>query len=147
MKEQMEKSRVLQESLHALAAEHHELERSLHRHASMRSLPDEDEFQDCDDDSFGVLLLCHSTLCVCQGCCCSCLAKKSHPDMTHRVDYMCSNLLPIYSQTKELDYHIFTFTYPFTVGAPQMTSQPVFSVLLCFPLPIWTWQTPGLSIH
>ena len=56
LKEQMEKSRVLQDSLHALAAEHHELERSLQRRPSMRSLQDEDEFHDCDDDSYGELL-------------------------------------------------------------------------------------------
>ena len=42
-----------------------------------------------------------------------------------------------------------TFTYPLTtgvVGAPQMTSQPVYSICLCSPLPSWTWRTPGLSI-
>ena len=36
----------------------------------------------------------------------------------------------------------FTFTYPLTTrvfGAPQMTSQPVSSVLLCSPLPSGTW--------
>ncbi|XP_076437583.1 oxysterol-binding protein-related protein 1-like [Babylonia areolata] len=53
LREQQEKSRVLQESLHALATEHHELERSLQRQPSMRSLRDEDEFYDCDDDSYG----------------------------------------------------------------------------------------------
>ena len=39
--------------------------------------------------------------------------------------------------------------YPFTariVGAPQMISQPVFSILPCSPLPFGTWRTPGLSI-
>ena len=42
-----------------------------------------------------------------------------------------------------------SFTYPLTerdVGAPQMTSQPVFSNFLCSPLPSGTWRTPGLSI-
>ncbi|KAK7485627.1 hypothetical protein BaRGS_00023076 [Batillaria attramentaria] len=53
LKEQTEKCRVLQESLHALASEHHELERSLQRRPSMRTLQDEDEFYDCDDDSYG----------------------------------------------------------------------------------------------
>ena len=32
------------------------------------------------------------------------------------------------------------------VGAPQMTSQPVSSIFLCFPLTSGTWRTPGLSI-
>ena len=40
-------------------------------------------------------------------------------------------------------------TYPLTtrvVGAPKMISQPVSSILLCFPLLSGTWRTPGLSI-
>ena len=32
------------------------------------------------------------------------------------------------------------------VGAPQMISQPVSSISLCFPLPSGTWRIPGLSI-
>ena len=39
--------------------------------------------------------------------------------------------------------------YPLTarvVGAPQMTSQPVFSIFPCSPLPPGTCRTPGLSI-
>ncbi|KAK7091857.1 hypothetical protein V1264_009484 [Littorina saxatilis] len=56
LKEQTEKCRVLQDSLHALAAEHHELERSLQRRPSMKTLHDEDEFYDCDDDSYGSYL-------------------------------------------------------------------------------------------
>ena len=42
-----------------------------------------------------------------------------------------------------------TFTFPLAetvVGAPPMTSQPVFSIFPCSPLPSGTWQTPGLSI-
>ena len=38
--------------------------------------------------------------------------------------------------------------YPLTtrvVGAPQMISQPVFSIFLCSPLPSGTWRTPVLS--
>ena len=31
------------------------------------------------------------------------------------------------------------------VGAPQMISQPVFSIFPCSPLPSGTWWTPGLS--
>ena len=31
------------------------------------------------------------------------------------------------------------------VGAPQMISQPVSSIVPCSPLPPWTWRTPGLS--
>jgi hypothetical protein len=57
LKEQMEKCRVLQESLHALASEHHELERSLlvRRSSSVKSLHDDEEFYDCDDvESYGM---------------------------------------------------------------------------------------------
>ena len=39
--------------------------------------------------------------------------------------------------------------YPITmrvVGAPQMISQPVFSIFPCSPLPSGTWWTPSLSI-
>ena len=32
------------------------------------------------------------------------------------------------------------------LGAPQMISQPVFSIFPCSALPSGTWQTPGLSI-
>lgn len=51
----MEKSRVLQEALHALATEHHELERSI---GGKRSPPrcydtDDDEFYDCDEKESG----------------------------------------------------------------------------------------------
>ncbi|XP_025092484.1 oxysterol-binding protein-related protein 1-like isoform X2 [Pomacea canaliculata] len=57
LQEQIEKCRVLQESLHALASEHHELERSLHRRPSLRSIrtltDKEEEFYDCDDDTYG----------------------------------------------------------------------------------------------
>ena len=44
---------------------------------------------------------------------------------------------------------IFTFTYPLTartIEAPQMISQPVFSIFPCSLLPSGTWRTPGLSI-
>ena len=44
---------------------------------------------------------------------------------------------------------IIIIIYPFTatvVGAPQMTSQPVSSIVPCFQLPSGTCQTPGLSI-
>ncbi|PVD32638.1 hypothetical protein C0Q70_08082 [Pomacea canaliculata] len=61
LQEQIEKCRVLQESLHALASEHHELERSLHRRPSLRSIrtltDKEEEFYDCDDDTYGQI--CH----------------------------------------------------------------------------------------
>ena len=39
--------------------------------------------------------------------------------------------------------------YPLTarvIGAPQMISQPVFSIFPCSPLPSGTCRTPGLSI-
>ena len=39
--------------------------------------------------------------------------------------------------------------YPLTTrvfGAPQMISQPVFSIFPCSPLPSWTWRSPGLSV-
>ena len=41
----------------------------------------------------------------------------------------------------------FTFTYPLTagvIGAPQMTSQPVSSIVLYSALPSGTWWPPGL---
>ena len=44
---------------------------------------------------------------------------------------------------------IIIIIYPLTtkvVGAPQMISQPVFSIFLSSPLPTGTWRTPGLSI-
>ncbi|XP_033726933.1 oxysterol-binding protein-related protein 1-like [Pecten maximus] len=54
LKEEMEKSRVLQEALHALATEHHELEQTLTfngRKSPARYYDtDDDEFYDCDDD-------------------------------------------------------------------------------------------------
>ena len=43
-----------------------------------------------------------------------------------------------------------TFTYPITVGvvgAPHITSQPVFSNFIFPPVPSGTWLTSGLSIH
>ena len=42
------------------------------------------------------------------------------------------------------------FIYPLTVrvtGAPQMTSQPVSSIFLYFPLPSRTWWTSGCPFH
>ncbi|XP_060063801.1 oxysterol-binding protein-related protein 1-like [Ylistrum balloti] len=57
LKDEMEKSRVLQEALHALATEHHELEQTLSftgRKSPARYYDtDDDEFYDCDDDSLG----------------------------------------------------------------------------------------------
>ena len=44
---------------------------------------------------------------------------------------------------------IIIIIYPLTamvVGAQQMISQPVSSILPCSPLPSVTWRTPGLSI-
>ncbi|KAK3088768.1 hypothetical protein FSP39_023560 [Pinctada imbricata] len=54
LKEEMEKSRVLQEALHALATEHHELERSIST-GGKKSPPriydtDDDEFYECADE-------------------------------------------------------------------------------------------------
>ena len=46
-------------------------------------------------------------------------------------------------------YFIIIIISPFiarVVGAPQMISQPVFSISPCSPLPSGTWKTPGLSI-
>ncbi|WAR17240.1 OSBL1-like protein, partial [Mya arenaria] len=46
-----EKNRILEESLHALAIEHHELERSYSHSVRARSFSlDDEEFFDCDDD-------------------------------------------------------------------------------------------------
>ncbi|XP_060562963.1 oxysterol-binding protein-related protein 1-like isoform X2 [Ruditapes philippinarum] len=48
--EEKEKNRVLQEALHALAIEHHELERTYSHNIRARSFSiDDDEFFDCDD--------------------------------------------------------------------------------------------------
>ncbi|XP_053383205.1 oxysterol-binding protein-related protein 1-like isoform X3 [Mercenaria mercenaria] len=48
--EEKEKNRVLQEALHALALEHHELERSYSHNVRARSFSiDDDQFFDCDD--------------------------------------------------------------------------------------------------
>ena len=44
---------------------------------------------------------------------------------------------------------IFTFPYPLTagvVGAPQMTSSPTFSILLCSPLAAGTWPVHSLML-
>ena len=46
-------------------------------------------------------------------------------------------------------FRVHHFTHPLTarvVGAPQMISQPVFSIFPCSPLPSGTWRSPGLSI-
>lgn len=50
---------MLQESLHALAMEHHELEKSYSHTVRARSLSIEDEFYDCDnmDDDVGKIFL------------------------------------------------------------------------------------------
>ena len=48
-----------------------------------------------------------------------------------------------------LHLHLSPVTYSLTaavVEAPQMTSQPVSSIILCYPQPSGTWRTPGLSI-
>ncbi|XP_064597010.1 oxysterol-binding protein-related protein 1-like isoform X2 [Liolophura sinensis] len=52
LKEEMEKSRVLEEALHALATEHHEMERSLGSRHSLNKIydTDDDEFYDCTDE-------------------------------------------------------------------------------------------------
>ncbi|XP_064651770.1 oxysterol-binding protein-related protein 1-like [Lineus longissimus] len=54
LQQEMERSRVLQDALHVLATEHHELEQSM-TNAGSKSPPkfydtDDDEFYDCDDD-------------------------------------------------------------------------------------------------
>lgn len=49
LKEERERCHMLQDSLHTLATEHHELEKSLSRRPSFLSSMDE-EFFDCDDD-------------------------------------------------------------------------------------------------
>ena len=60
MSQEMEKSRVLQEALHVLAQEHHQLEKSVGAsHGSPQRLYDEnegddsDEFYDCDSEDKG----------------------------------------------------------------------------------------------
>ncbi|GFO44821.1 oxysterol-binding protein [Plakobranchus ocellatus] len=49
LKEQQERCRMLQDSLHVLATEHHELEKTISRRPSVLSSM-EDEFFDCDDE-------------------------------------------------------------------------------------------------
>ena len=49
----------------------------------------------------------------------------------------------VYLQNLRLHLHLSIAT---AIGAPQMTSQPVSSILLRSPLPSGTWRTPGLSI-
>ncbi|CAH1773644.1 unnamed protein product [Owenia fusiformis] len=57
LKQEMEKSRVLQDALHALATEHHELEKSVsEKRAPARYDTDDDEFYDCDEDEDSVEL-------------------------------------------------------------------------------------------
>ena len=52
--EEREKARVLQEALHALAIEHHELEQSFSRQSRARSYSvEDDEFFECDEDNEG----------------------------------------------------------------------------------------------
>lgn len=53
LEEEKEKSRVLEEALHALATEHHELERSItsNQYRSCFYDTDDDEFYDCDNDN------------------------------------------------------------------------------------------------
>uniref|UniRef100_A0A2C9KC96 Oxysterol-binding protein n=1 Tax=Biomphalaria glabrata TaxID=6526 RepID=A0A2C9KC96_BIOGL len=51
LKEERERCRLLQDSLHALATEHLELEKSISRHHSFLSM--EEEFFDCDDITVG----------------------------------------------------------------------------------------------
>ena len=53
--QEMEKSRVLQDALHVLAEEHHDLEQSLGGHRSPAAMMDgdleeDDEFFDCDNE-------------------------------------------------------------------------------------------------
>ncbi len=70
----MEKSRVLQEALHVLAQEHHQLEQSVGAgvHAGVHGAStaeddDDDEFYDCDNDDKGIKveLTDSSFLCCC----------------------------------------------------------------------------------
>ena len=55
----------------------------------------------------------------------------------------------VYCTDTDADLHIFIIISPLTgrvVGAPQMISQPVFSIFPCSPPPSGTCRTPGLSI-
>ena len=53
LQQEMDKSRVLQDALHALATEHHELEQSIVAPSSPPRIYDteDDEFYDCDEES------------------------------------------------------------------------------------------------
>ncbi len=63
LRQEVEKSRVLQDALHILAQEHHDLEQSLGGHSSPTMMfetddsEDTDEFYDCDDESKYFLII------------------------------------------------------------------------------------------
>ena len=67
LKQEMEKSRVLQDALHVLATEHHELEQSLsksgHRSPHRFYDTDEDEFYDCDEEENEGMCMFYSKSC------------------------------------------------------------------------------------
>ena len=71
-------------------------------------------------------------------CCCFC------------VVCVCVSMPPAVRPYQEIDMGslIIIIIYPLTarVGAPQMISQPVFSIFPCSLLPSGTWRTPGLFI-
>ena len=61
--DEIEKGRVLQEALHALALEHHELEKSYSRSSIARSyVTDDDEFYDCEEDDLEALTCVYESL-------------------------------------------------------------------------------------
>ena len=54
-----------------------------------------------------------------------------------------------FERTSAKALYIIIIIYPLNarvVGAPQMISQPVFSIFPCYPLSFGTCRTPGLSI-
>ena len=51
--------------------------------------------------------------------------------------------LPLLNYRNPMIHFDFTYSAAGVVGAPQMTSQPVSSIFLGYPLPFGTWQTPG----
>ena len=72
------------------------------------------------------------------------IRKKSDSEATKRRTHPV-----VVSDVDILILIVSSFIYPLTVRvvrAPQMISQPVFSIFPCFPLPSGTCRTPGLSI-
>ncbi|CAL1535146.1 unnamed protein product [Lymnaea stagnalis] len=90
LKEEQDRCRLLQDSLHALATEHHELEKSITRRHSFLSMDDE-EFFDCNGDSMEH----RSSLAIGD-----CLTEKNSQDSSNDNDKQNSEATPSYGRTR-----------------------------------------------